>query len=64
MTDATAGPLQFRPGGPMDRAAHAAAHAEMLVGGVDDDIDIKRGDIPDMHGHTIGGSLRHRNLLR
>jgi hypothetical protein len=38
----------------MDRAIHAAASEQRLVGGVDDRVDVERGDVAfddlDMHG--------------
>ncbi len=64
MADAAAGGFQLRPGRAMDRAAHATAREQMFVGGVDDDIDIERGDVAEMDTHAIGDRLRHRNLLR
>ena len=51
---------QFGPGGAMDGAADPAARRQRLVGGVDDGVDIERGDIafdgvdPGRHGSIAG----------
>ncbi len=38
---------QFRPRRAMDGAVHAAAAEQRAVGGIDDGIDLERGDVAD-----------------
>jgi hypothetical protein len=38
---------QSRPGGAMDGAVHAAAAEQRAVGGVDDRVNVERGDVGD-----------------
>jgi len=45
VTDARAGLGQFRPRGPVDCAADAAARRQALVGRVDDCVDVEPRDV-------------------
>jgi len=47
--DAPALLQQFRPGGAMDRAIHAAAAEQAVIGGIDDRVDRATGDVARHH---------------
>lgn len=51
---------KLRPCGPMDGAVDTAATRKLLVGGIDDGIDRKGGDVCFENLHTLG----HRRVFR
>src|ERR1700675_3443914 len=62
---------QFRPRGAMDRAVNATATEQRLIGGIDDGVDRKRGDVGNADlkprsadfGNEQCGNVWHQNKL-
>jgi len=52
---------QFRPCCAVNGAIHAATAQERFIGGVDDGIDLERGDIPADHADAAGDDVVHRH---